>query len=130
MDAAAPDEPTVVCENIGPAERRMRLRFGIGASTLTLLLGAALIGSHAAWPWRLLLALPASMGALGLLQARAHTCVAFVAANIKVMGDSRASRVDVVSDAERAAFRKKAREIYLQGVLATAAVVGVFLLLP
>jgi hypothetical protein len=118
-----------VCQNIGPAERAKRNRVGVVCTALTLLSAAALLETRAAWIWRLTIALPAGMAAMGFLQARAHTCVAFVASNIKVMGDAK-SRVDVTSDAERAAFRKKARTIYLQGAAATAVVVGLFLLLP
>jgi hypothetical protein len=117
------------CENIGPAERAKRKRVGVICSALTLLSAAALLETHAAWPWRLLVALPASIAAMGFLQAHARTCVAFVAANVTVMGD-RSSKVDVTAEAERAAFRKKARTIYLQGALATAVVVGLLLLLP
>jgi|GEM_PF-3312548 len=67
---------------------------------------------------------------MGFLQAGAHTCVAFVASNVKVMGETRASGVAVTDPAERAAFRKKARGIYLRALAATAVVVGLFLLLP
>lgn len=79
---------------------------------------------------RLTLALPLMVGAMGILQARARTCVAFVAADIKVMGDSHADRVKVTDAAERAAFRKKARVIYAKGLGATAVVVALFMLLP
>lgn len=129
MDAAAPEEPTHSCENIGPAERKKRNQIGVVCSALTLLSAAALLETHAAPGWRLLIGLPASAAAMGFLQARARTCVAFVGANVKVMGD-RSSRVGVTDEAERAAFRKKARTLYLQGAAATAVVVGLFLLLP
>lgn len=127
--AVAPEELIHRCENIGPAERKKRNRIGVVFSALTLLSAAALLETHAAWPWRLILAIPAGVAAMGFLQARAHTCVAFVGANIKVMGDS-SSKADVTDQAERAAFQKKARTIYLQGLLATVVVVGLFLLLP
>ena len=118
------------CENIGPAERKLRIRIGVLASISTVLLAAVLIATHAGWPLRLLIALPAMTAAMGFLQAWTHTCVAFVRANIKVMGDSRTDRVKVTDEAERAAFQKKANRMYLQGAAATALVVGLLLLLP
>ncbi len=126
---AAPEELTHVCENIGPAERKKRNQVGVIFSALTLLTAALLVETHVGWPLRLLIAVPASIAALGFLQARAHTCVAFVGANVKVMGDAR-SKVEVTDEAERAAFRKKARTIYAQGAGVTAVVVALFLLLP
>ena len=138
MNAAAavivpesPDEELIQnCENIGPAERKLRVRIGIFASASTVALGAVLAATHAWWPLRFLVAAPAMVAAMSFLQAWTHTCVAFVRANIKVMGDSRADRIKVTEEAERAAFQKKARRMYLQGAALTAVVVGLFLLLP
>jgi hypothetical protein len=130
MEASAPaDQQVHLCENIGPAERAKRNRIGVVGSALTMLVAAAVLETHAAWPWRLLVGLPAMVAAMGFLQARAHTCVAFVAANIKVMGDSKSGQ-QVVDLAERDAFRRKARLIYAQGFAATAVIVAIVLALP
>ena len=108
----------------------MRNRVGVVGTVLTLLGAAALLEAHALWPWRALLALPMYVGAMGFVQARAHTCVAFAASGIKVMGDSRADQVRVTDPAEQAAFRKQARVLYAQGLAVTVLVVGLVLALP
>lgn len=126
MDA----EQVYRCENIGPKERAKRNRIGVVFSAVTLLVAGMLLETHAPFLVRLTIALPAMVAAMGFLQARARTCVAFAAANIKVMGDSRRDKVDVTSEAERAAFRQKARVLYAQGFGATALVVALFMLIP
>lgn len=126
----AADGMVHLCENIGPAERAKRNRIGVFFTAVTVLAAGALLETHAPFWVRLTIALPAMIAAMGFLQARAHTCVAFAAANIKVMGDSRADKVDVTTPLERAAFRKKARVIYAQGLGATAVVVALFMLIP
>ena len=108
----------------------MRNRVGVIGTALTLLAAAALLETHVYWPWRLLVGLPMFIGAMGFFQARAHTCVAFVASGIKVMGDSRDDAQKVTDPAEVAAFRKKARAIYAQGLALTAVVVALVLALP
>jgi hypothetical protein len=85
--------------------------------------------AQVAWPWRLLIFLPAAVSAFGLFQARAKVCVAFAAANIKVLGDSRKERQQVTDDAERAAFKKASRKIFAQGLSSAAAFTAVVALL-
>jgi hypothetical protein len=62
--------------NISAAGRRLRTRFGwlwaaIGVAGL-----AASVALHVPWFWRTLLFVPASLSAVGFLQARRGTCVA------------------------------------------------------
>lgn len=118
------------CENIGPRERSLRNRVGVFGLALTALLAGALLETRAPLATRLTLALPLMVSAMGFLQARARTCVAFVRADIKVMGDSRKDGIAVTDPAERAAFRKKARGIYAKGFGVTAVLVALFMLLP
>lgn len=59
--------------NIGPRGRRKRLGAGLVAFGVSLVLGAALIASGAAPRWRLVLALPLVVAALGYFQARDKT---------------------------------------------------------
>lgn len=108
----------------------MRTRVGVIGAGISIVGAAALVGTHAFWGWRLLVAIPMFVGAMGFFQARAHTCVAFVASGLKVMGDSRKSAQRVTDPAELAAFRKKARVIYAQGFALTAVVVALVLALP
>ena len=130
IDTVAFDEITHQCENIGPAERAKRNRIGAGGAILTLFLAVLVVAEHLGWPYRLAIGFPALVSAMGFFQARAHTCVAFVASGIKVMGDSRDSAQRVVDPAEKAAFRRAAAGIYARGFVAAAAVVAVLLVLP
>ena len=59
--------------NTGPGGRRRRMGVGAVAFGTSLALGAALIASGAAPRWRLLLALPLFLAALGYFQARDKT---------------------------------------------------------
>ena len=59
--------------NIGPAERRHRMRFGLTGLALGALLGAGMIALGIDPLWRLALFLPFSAGASGYFQARDKT---------------------------------------------------------
>ena len=59
--------------NIGPVGRRRRLGIGLVGFGISLALGAALIVGGAAHGWRMLLALPLFVAALGYFQARDKT---------------------------------------------------------
>jgi hypothetical protein len=126
MDADAP----AACSNIGPRERRLRNIVGVVGTTVTILLASALFEAHASKIWRLILVVPVYTAAMGFLQARAHTCVAFARKNIRVMGDSRDHAESITDDTLRAAIAKTARRIYLQGGAVVAAVAVLALALP
>jgi hypothetical protein len=59
--------------NIGPRGRRRRMGVGVVGFGISLALGATLIAGGAAPRWRLLLALPLFVAALGYFQARDKT---------------------------------------------------------
>jgi hypothetical protein len=63
--------------NIGPAEIALRRRTGHVGLATTAVLAAALIRSDVPRPWRLTLALPATLAASGYLQARSRFCADF-----------------------------------------------------
>lgn len=70
----AASEPAAVCiVNIGPRERRKRMRFGAVLVVAGAGLAALLVGIQADRPWRLLLFLPFWAGAVGVLQAQEKT---------------------------------------------------------
>lgn len=71
--AGAADVAAVCVANIGPKERRTRMRFGVILLGGGAGLAAVLVGIEAHRLWRLLLFLPFWAGALGMLQARAKT---------------------------------------------------------
>ncbi|MCK6502157.1 hypothetical protein L6R53_01910 [Myxococcota bacterium] len=68
-------EPSAeVClANIGPREQRKRMTYGVVALAVGVAIGLALWGSGVHRGWRLVLALPFWMGALGVFQAREKT---------------------------------------------------------
>jgi hypothetical protein len=59
--------------NIGPRERRRRMRWGIGALALGGVLAAILVSTGIPATWRVTLLLPFWIGALGVFQARGKT---------------------------------------------------------
>ena len=67
------DNETVCLQNIGPGERRKRLRFGAVALTVGVLAAAGLILLQAHPGWRVALFLPFTSSAIGFLQAREKT---------------------------------------------------------
>src|SRR4051812_8010162 len=103
-----------VCANIGPRERRLRNQIGIIGALLTLLAIGAVIETHSPALWRALIVLPAFVSAMGFLQARAQTCVAFARKGIRVLGDSRRDAEKVVEDAMAKRISAQARKVYAQ----------------
>jgi hypothetical protein len=67
-------EPAAACiPNIGPGQRRNRVRTGLFAALATLLLVLVLLLTGAPRPVRLVLFLPLLVSAYGFFQARAKT---------------------------------------------------------
>lgn len=66
-------EGDVCIANIGPAERRKRMRFGVALLVAGGVVAGLLIGSEAHRLWRLALFVPFWLGGLGLFQARNQT---------------------------------------------------------
>ena len=87
-----------VC-NIGKAERAMRTRFGFVALAITLGLAAAMVALRLDWYWRLILFLPASGAAVGLIQAGFRFCVKFGRAGVFNFG-AKVGETTLVEDAE------------------------------
>ena len=59
--------------NIGPRQRRRRMRWGLAALAGGGVCAAILIGAGVPTTWRLTLLLPFWIGALGVFQARGKT---------------------------------------------------------
>lgn len=101
--------------NIGPAEIARRMRIGHIGLAATVLLGAVLFALGAAAPWRLLLALPATMAAAGYLQARLRFCFDYGfrgVYNFESLGHTER----VAAEAARAADRRRALAVALSSV--------------
>jgi hypothetical protein len=72
-DSNARDQGVVCVQNIGPAERRKRLTFGLTTLVAGLAIGILLILTGANHWSRLILFLPFAGGAIGFIQAREKT---------------------------------------------------------
>lgn len=118
---------TLVCENIGPRQRRRRLSFGIVMLGIAVTAIAVLAFYDVARPWRILVAAPVFLGLLGVLQARARTCVALAARGLRNMDDGTET---VIDPAEISALKGRARRINAQAAALTVLVVGLFLFYP
>ncbi|MBL8951456.1 MAG: hypothetical protein JNK82_11800 [Myxococcaceae bacterium] len=120
---------STVCANIGPRERRKRNLVGVAGALFTLLTLAALIETHASVGLRLVVIVPAFLTAMGFLQARAQTCVAFARRGIRVLGDG-AEAERVTDDGMAAAIAAQARKVYVQATVAVVALTLVVMAIP
>lgn len=109
-----------VC-NIGPAEISKRKQAGWIGLVATLALWALLMWLDAPAVWRLTIGIPATMSAIGFLQAYTRFCAYFGFASLFNFGDIGSS--DTVEQAEfRAKDRRKAWRIVLYSLLIGAVV--------
>src|SRR5208337_921318 len=119
MNEPKPEYIPGVC-NIGPAERERRIRGGWAGLIATLVMEGLFIIFRIAAPWRLILFLPATIGATGFLQAALHFCVAFGFSGVfNFTAD--VGKTDTVEQAE---FRRKDRAKALQ-IFSYAVAIGV-----
>ena len=118
-----------VC-NIGPAERRQRRSLGYLGLIVTVLALVAFVVFDVPWPWRILVALPAGLGANGFLQSAMHFCVGFAMRGLYNLGDKLGTEENVLDKEMRRADQKKGALITLYAVLIAAAVVVIAILLP
>jgi hypothetical protein len=117
--------PNTACVNIGPQQRRLRMRMGIVMFAIALLLAIAMAVMSTPPSARIVLFVPLLLGSLGVLQARAHTCVALAAKGLRNM-DAGNDRVD---DSSVAVLKARGRTVLLQSIaLAGALTVAVMAL--
>jgi hypothetical protein len=115
--------PNPACiPNIGPGQRRKRLRGGLMLLGLTLVIAGYLARIDAATPWRVLVFVPAFMAALGVFQAQAQTCVALAARGKRNMdtGDEAVAEPELL-----ARIREQSRQVYLRSAIAAALITAV-----
>lgn len=124
MDTAEPSAGTT-CINIGRSERRKRWIAGAVGFGLALLGFALLSLAGAPRPWRLALFIPAWLGALGLLQARAGTCVALARRGTRNLD----GKEEAAPEAELGPARAQARSLHVQALIAAFVATGLALLL-
>jgi hypothetical protein len=109
-----------VC-NIGDTEIAQRNKIGWIGIGITIVLGTVLVYLHVAFYWRLIIFLPAFMGAAGFLQAWMHFCAGFGMQGVFNFS-SEVRKTDTVAQAEyRAMDRRKAIMIFIYAALIAAA---------
>lgn len=115
------------CANIGPAERRKRVRVGIASFALAIVVASALIALGAARGWRLLALPPIWIGSLGLVQAMTRTCVALAARGVRNMdaGDEHVNDPD-----ERQALMTRAIGVHVWTLILTLVLTAALLAIP
>ena len=118
-----------IARNIGAAGRRQRLVYGaillaIGIAAAALLVTGVGGVSRGA---RLLLFLPFLGAALGLLQARDHTCVHLAARGHRNLDRGSEAVADPWLLSQ---LKRQAREVMIEAVLAAALLTGIALMLP
>jgi hypothetical protein len=118
-----------IARNIGAAGRRQRLLYGsislvVGIAAAALLMTGAGGVSRGA---RLLLFLPFLGAALGLMQARDHTCVRLAAQGQRDLDRGSEAVADPWLMSQ---LKRQAREVVIEAVLAATFLTGVALVLP
>jgi len=116
-----------IARNIGPAGRRTRVIGGIALLVLGVGGAAALVLGGVSRGVRLALFAPFFGAAVGLLQARDHTCVMLAARNQCEIGQSFAPVTDSWLVGQ---LKRQAREVLLESAVIAAFVTGLVLLLP
>ena len=113
-----------VC-NIGLPEIRMRKKVGWVGLAFTIILWLAFIMFDVPVAWRLLLFIPATITAIGFLQARLRFCVAFGLMGVFNLGPKRGHIDHIGQPDHRRKDRQKALRIILYavftGIVLTAA---------
>jgi hypothetical protein len=116
-----------IAHNIGPGGRRLRVLGGLALLAVAVVGAVLLVLGGVARGARLALFAPLLGAAVGLLQARDHTCVMLAASNRCEIG----SGVGAVTDPWLAAqLRRQAREVLIESTIVAAFLTGVVLLIP
>ena len=115
--------------NIGPAELRRRRRSAVGVTAVALVIAFGLVANGAEPVYRVALLPFAAGAAVTWLQVIRRFCVAFGAAGVRNFGAL--GRTDTVTyRAARAADRRTALRMILEGSLYGLIVTAVVVLLP
>lgn len=116
-----------VC-NMGTQEIKRRMRVGWGGAVVTVIVWGVFVLLEAPAVWRLALFFPASMSAMGFVQAYSHFCAYFGFASVFNLGNL--GNTDTVVQAEfRSQDRQKAWRIVATsfGIGVAVALLGYFL---
>jgi hypothetical protein len=121
------DGATTAAINIGPREQRKRRLLGIVSLTVAVGVAFVLVAFGAPRWSRLFVFFPLWMAGLGLLQARAKTCIALAARGVCNMD---AGEEPIDDSTLAATLREKAAAIHKRALLVAAAITVVVLVFP
>lgn len=116
-----------IARNIGPAGRRRRVIGGVVLLVLGGVATAVLVFGGLSRGIRVALFLPFLGAALGMLQARDHTCVMLAARNQCEIGSALGPVADPWMVGQ---LKRQAREVLAEAALFAAFITGLVLLLP
>jgi hypothetical protein len=100
------------CENIGPRQRRKRIRFGAALLALGAVLAGVLMALDATRALRVVVFIPFAAAGISLFQVRYRTCVVFAARKVRDMDHG---EVPVTDARELEQIMRQARLVYAQG---------------
>lgn len=112
------------CENIGPRQRRKRIRAGTAVLAVGLVLAGVLLALDVPRALRVVVFIPFAAACVGLFQVRHRTCVVFAARKVRDMDQG---EVPVTDARELEQITRQARLVYAQG-LGVAAVLTLIVL--
>ncbi len=113
--------------NIGPEERKKRITIGTATMAIGAALSVYLVAAESTRPWRLLVLLPFWVGAVGLFQARAKTCVALSARGMRNMD---AGDEPMTNMAELEQVRAQARKVHIESFVTAILLTLLVVLVP
>ena len=117
----------VCIPNIGPREQARRLRVGVVMLIVSVVVALFLMAIGASRIWRATVFVPLLIGAFGVLQVRAHTCVALAARGLRNMDAGDEAIADPV---ELRAVKAQARRVNLQAAALAAGLTAAFIVIP
>ena len=124
--ALTPEEPALVCSNIGPRERRKRLYVGIAAEVMALaVLATVKILKLSGWTAAITLPFFIAAG-IGFFQWLEKTCIANVYLGVTNMDDG---NVAVTDEAVKHTLAKQARQVQIKAFVSAFAQTGVAILI-
>jgi hypothetical protein len=111
--------------NIGVAERRQRLLIGVIGAVVCAAVSVLFALEGVGRAWRLSLFLPWWISALGVLQARAQTCVALAARGQRQLGGA----PEALPEGDIEKVKLQAREVFFRSFVLAAALTALGMLL-
>ncbi|MEO6060477.1 MAG: hypothetical protein ABIQ99_00895 [Thermoflexales bacterium] len=124
--ALFPEEPALVCSNIGPRERRKRLYVGIAAEVMAILVlfGVKILKLSG---WTAAITLPFFIAAgIGFFQWLDKTCIANVYLGVSNMDDG---NIAVTEDSVKRTLARQARRVQIKAFVSATAQTGVAILI-